>query len=798
MTIDSEAQFVEIDDADLIQGVRAGNRDSEAQLFRRHKNVALSVAYRHTDTPSEADDIVSESFLRVFSAIRSGSGPAEYFRAYLLTAVSREAFSRNKAASRVTVAENIVEFNSGDPNADENVKRAESAFVIRAFQSLPERWRAVLWHTEIEDLRPREIAPILGLTPNAVSALAVRAREGLREAYLAAHLNEQQKIAAICFKVRQLFPTMLRSSATKRDKQLVNEHLRTCEQCVAVFAELEEVGTKLRAFVLPWVVGGITVLGVPAAGGVGAVGTASAVSAGTPTLEPAASTLTSAGAVGGAGMRIARGAILSMSAGLVITAIAVVASAVGIFSKPTIDEPAAEHRNVESTELGSQQNKSAETNDVVLTEMIVDSTVSPTSNFEDDNDMEGVSFPGTAQTAAAALLPVLPDDATIVPSASFSELLEPLPNGRTSHSDETQFSVSEPPDISSNPDVEPTHDKSLEPSVPVTEPTDELGISPSVQPSEPIIEHTVDPSTPVTMEPTEPAVQPTIEPSIVPTEGPTSPMIDPSGDTTDRPTVEPTKPVLEPTVDPSSEPTDEHTDQPTVEPTIGPSIEPTDQPTLEPTAPTESTEPIVKPTEEPAIEPTVEPTGAPTDQPTLEPIEPTEPIVKPTVEPAIEPTVEPTGAPTDQPTLEPIEPTEPIVKPTVEPSIDPTEPAVEPTDQPTSDPTEPFDIVEMRDLWIKIERVYGQKFPTYSFTLTPKEGIEDFSVEIGFDKIAWGQVDVLGQCESKHSGRNVMRLTCKSESVIRVGLPPSIDEQPVWLMHPRQPKTRVEFTVERF
>lgn len=459
-----------------------------------------------------------------------------------------------------------------------------------------------------------------------------------------------------------------------------------------------------------------------------------------------------------------------MSAGLVIAAVTVVASAVGIFSKPDIDEPAAERRNVESIELGPQQNKSAEANDVVLTEMIVDSTVSPTSKYEEHNDMEDVSFPGAAQTAAATLLPVLPDDATIVPSASFSELLEPLPTGRTSHSDETQLSVSDSPDTSSNPDVEPTHGKSLEPSVPVAEPTDELGISPSVQPSEPVIEHTVDPSNPVTIEPTEPAVQPTIEPSIVPTEGPTSPMIDPSGDPTNRPTMEPTKPVLEPTVDPSSEPADEHTDQPTVEPTIRPSVERTDQPTWEP----------IEPTAMPTVEPSNGPTGPaiePTDQPTWEPTEPT---------------VDPTGAPTDQPTSEP---TEPIEKPTDEPTINPT---VEPTNQPTLDPTEPVDIVEMRDFWIKIERVYGQKFPTYSFTLTPKEGIEDFSVEIGFDKIAWGQTDVLGQCESKHSGRNVMRLACNSESVIRVGLPPSIDEQFVWLMHPKQPKTRVEFTVERF
>jgi DNA-directed RNA polymerase specialized sigma24 family protein len=43
---------------------------------------------------------------------------------------------------------------------------------------LPERWQAVLWHTEIEGSRPAEVASLLGLTANGVAALGYRAREG--------------------------------------------------------------------------------------------------------------------------------------------------------------------------------------------------------------------------------------------------------------------------------------------------------------------------------------------------------------------------------------------------------------------------------------------------------------------------------------------------------------------------------------------------------------------------------------------------------------------------------------------
>ena len=61
--------------------------------------------------------------------------------------------------------------------------REEDAFATAALAALPQRWQRVLWHTEVEGLSAAEIAPLLGLAPNAVAALAYRAREGLRQAY---------------------------------------------------------------------------------------------------------------------------------------------------------------------------------------------------------------------------------------------------------------------------------------------------------------------------------------------------------------------------------------------------------------------------------------------------------------------------------------------------------------------------------------------------------------------------------------------------------------------------------------
>ncbi|WP_404593212.1 RNA polymerase sigma factor [Paenarthrobacter histidinolovorans] len=71
-----------------------------------------------------------------------------------------------------------------DPGLENALYVTEHVRVAAAMRTLPERWRTVLWHAEILGMKPREVAPIMGIEPNAVSALLIRARAGLRAAYI--------------------------------------------------------------------------------------------------------------------------------------------------------------------------------------------------------------------------------------------------------------------------------------------------------------------------------------------------------------------------------------------------------------------------------------------------------------------------------------------------------------------------------------------------------------------------------------------------------------------------------------
>ena len=215
-----------------------------------------------------------------------GNGPESAFRAYLFTVVRRVAGLRREKNRRVQPTDDIAVLEAGTALAGTAEEPALAGFergvVARAFHSLPERWQAVLWHTEVEGLTPAEIAPILGLTANGVAALAYRAREGLRQAYLQQHL--QDPLDEGCRSVAGKLGAYVRGGLGTRETAQVEAHLEDCGTCRGLLLELGDVNHGMRAVIAPLVLGllGLGALGValPVGGGLAAGAAAAAAAAG--------------------------------------------------------------------------------------------------------------------------------------------------------------------------------------------------------------------------------------------------------------------------------------------------------------------------------------------------------------------------------------------------------------------------------------------------------------------------------------------------------------------------------------
>jgi RNA polymerase sigma factor (sigma-70 family) len=251
------------EDRALLERLRAGEDAAFGELFARHCAAVRRLAFGLVNDRCEAEDLTAEAFFRVLQAIRRGSGPNDNVRGYLLIVARRVAWEWRARRRDVPVSDEELTHRAG-ANPDTSGQSTERNLITRAFTSLPERWRSVLWKVEVEGERPAVVALNFGLSPNATAALARRARQGLRAAYLQAHLAAEGSGAG-CRSVLEKLGAYTAGSIKGTERRRIRAHLGACPSCTTMHAELRDVCSGLRAHA------GLIAAPLVGAGGFGAV-----------------------------------------------------------------------------------------------------------------------------------------------------------------------------------------------------------------------------------------------------------------------------------------------------------------------------------------------------------------------------------------------------------------------------------------------------------------------------------------------------------------------------------------------
>jgi len=123
----------------------------------------------------------------------------------------------------------------------------------RAVGRLPARWRRALWLTEVEGREPEEMAALLGMDEAAAAALARRAREGLRLAYLLVQLRPGTP--AECRETVDRLPAYARRALPPAVAEQVMDHLEACAFCRARSGEFTGPVEDLRGPLRPVLLG---------------------------------------------------------------------------------------------------------------------------------------------------------------------------------------------------------------------------------------------------------------------------------------------------------------------------------------------------------------------------------------------------------------------------------------------------------------------------------------------------------------------------------------------------------------
>ncbi len=221
-------------------------------LCQRHIAPAWDLAYAVTGETREAAAAVTEAFVRVLKPGRPARFDSpDQLETALFTATRAAAIE----AARRPEREGGGEPASG-PGADtgsatgfRSAGGSGLPVVAAAYRSLPERWRSVLWLTEVRRTGVGEAAAVLGVSGNGLTQLSHRARSGLRERFLQAQLRGP--VATDCRPVVERLATFSGGGLAPTELASLEQHLRRCHDCQDREAELDDLGAMLASIAVP-------------------------------------------------------------------------------------------------------------------------------------------------------------------------------------------------------------------------------------------------------------------------------------------------------------------------------------------------------------------------------------------------------------------------------------------------------------------------------------------------------------------------------------------------------------------
>jgi RNA polymerase sigma-70 factor (ECF subfamily) len=167
----------------LVDAAREGDSRAFDELVRRTYNDVYNLAMRLTGNEADARDVVQDTYVRAYRALRRFRGDAAFSTwLYRIASNCASSFLSRRSRQRCDSLGEI-DVADDDPEQDPTLLAEAStlrAAVERALDQLPHRLRAVVVLRDVEDLSHREIAERLGISESATKVRLHRARLALR------------------------------------------------------------------------------------------------------------------------------------------------------------------------------------------------------------------------------------------------------------------------------------------------------------------------------------------------------------------------------------------------------------------------------------------------------------------------------------------------------------------------------------------------------------------------------------------------------------------------------------------
>jgi RNA polymerase sigma-70 factor (ECF subfamily) len=170
------------DDIKLMRAIARGNTSELGQLYLRHRDRTVALAYRILGQWNRAEDISQEAFLRVYKAAGKYRPEAE-FTTWLYKIVINLCIDEKRRIQRSdSLAQTYEYLWTGTRNSlNENEKAEIIRIVHKAIGKLNRRQRTAVILHKLEGLSHAEISDRMGWSQSSIESLLVRAYRKLRK-----------------------------------------------------------------------------------------------------------------------------------------------------------------------------------------------------------------------------------------------------------------------------------------------------------------------------------------------------------------------------------------------------------------------------------------------------------------------------------------------------------------------------------------------------------------------------------------------------------------------------------------
>jgi len=169
-------------DDKLIELCKKGDRAAQEKLFKVYSPVMLGICLRYAKNRHEAEDVMQEGFIKVFTSISGfrGEGSFEGWIKRIMVNTSLNHYYKAKKTISDKNFDDIRETEIRNEDDELPKMRFSQIEMLEAIQQLPDGYKQVFNMYVFEKYKHREIADLLGISVNTSKSQLSKARNHLK------------------------------------------------------------------------------------------------------------------------------------------------------------------------------------------------------------------------------------------------------------------------------------------------------------------------------------------------------------------------------------------------------------------------------------------------------------------------------------------------------------------------------------------------------------------------------------------------------------------------------------------